>query len=531
MIRINTPYMMLDEKLVKVHQLSDIYAGNSAPLSPLKFIDRTSKAADVDELVSYVEETRKYSVPSLNRTHLDEVMDEYKSAAFFMNVMIGENRINKGYDAGIIDIVKDAYRLTDDGWVNSSGKVVMPNDVSLEAFQDYIEYQCEVIPFLSEADLDRANEAGVIAIKDKVIARKTGANWTMEDSGRELYGDASRVLHHSNERVIIGSNPVKQEVYHATVTPEADFAESKGEFYGFESRGISAQGDAFYMTKSQNEAIRVYGNPRSFERRGAPHALNRPDLIGAVHRGMLHKISVTNDANIFDADFNTTQPTFCMDSKPSAHLLKVIADQHGLSERVASIQIAKTMSLCDQNTNQFDVYLAISEFASSMVHFSGSSKTPNPLGKIFQAMGYDGIQISEPDKTVIKSIENVAEQIENERGDYYYAIDDLGYNPQVVANNLRGYLQKIKNLEIPKLQIGHVIMFNANEDLISIKENVELPMHREFISPNSEDNFYSIEKGNLDKITTEQITQLTKESLREYESGISKEKSEPGLTL
>lgn len=522
---------MLDKLELKLYMSGDQYAGNNIPLSPMALVDAQSQCIDTDEVIDYVNTFRKNSISSLSNIELNEVMSDYDNAIYYSEISIGENRVTKGFEAGLIDIINDAYRLTNEGWVNSSGAIVMPANVELNTFKDFIEYKCEVVPYLSRKDIDDANDSGIVKVNDKVIATKSDSIWKFTDTGRELSGDALRVLHHSNEKVIIGSEIVKGEMYHATVTPESELPEINGEFYGFDSRGISAQGDAFYMTKSQNEAIRVYGNPRSFERRGAPHSLNRPDLIGAVHRGTLHKFEVTNEANIYDATFDTNQPTFCMDSKPSAHLLKVIADEYGVSETMKGILVSKTLSMCNQGNSQFEVYLAVSEFATSVKESSGSSEAKNPLGRIFTALGYDGVEISEPNKNLISSLTELVNEIEGKKGDVYDTLIDNKLNPDSACRNIQSYLLKVKQSEITKMEKGHVIMFNANNDLLRLTETINLPMHMEFISPGAEDNFYNIEKGNIDKMTSEQIKALTKVSFSEYEQGVTLKAQDTGLSI
>ncbi len=515
MNRVNALHVIVDGVSANSCVINDIYAGNNTPISPLGIFDFHTQEIDEFSFQDYESKIYEKEVHRINAIDLDSIETSFLNSVYYKTDMaISEKNILAGYKSGFIDIIKDTIHLESDGWYNKDNQKICDANVSAHELKEILSWSIQILPHLDTDTIKEMDNNGVVTFDGKPIAFKTDSNWTFVENGRQLSGDAMRVLHHSDCSFTYSEATDNLDLYHAVTMSEDEYNKSGTKFFGYVSRGNSKQGDGLYLTGSLNEAVRVYGNPESFERKSHAYANKEEHLVHQTQRGVLHKFSVSN-ANIYDASFDNNYPTLLMDSKPSPILLRTIANKFEIEDKIKDIVLAKTNSMIINSSNQFDVYLAIYEFANSLGSYSGNPDSRNVVKQVFSAMGYDGIKVTPPNEKKLNTINEIAslykDYCSGRTKEIFY--DGLKIKP-FVAKHIASYAVKVKDAQIPKMENFHVIVFSPDDLLCKIKESITLPKHKKYFVERSEgteviDDFYDLEKGSLDKLSFKQIKSIT----------------------
>lgn len=515
MNRVNALHVIVDGVSANSCVIDDIHAGNNTPISPLGIFDFHTQEIDEFAFLDYETKIFEKEVHRINAIDLDSIETSFLDSVYYKTDMaISEKNIQAGYKSGFIDIIKDTIHLESDGWYNKDNEKICEPNVSIQELKEILSWSIQILPHLETDKIREMDNNGVVTFDGKTIAFKTDSSWTFVENGRQLSGDAMRVLHHSDCSFTYSEANDNLDLYHAVTMSEEDYKKNGTNFYGYVSRGNSKQGDGLYLTGSLNEAVRVYGNPESFERKSHAYANKEEHLVRQTQRGVLHKVSISN-ANIYDASFDNNYPTLLMDSKPSPILLRTIANKYDIEDRIKEIILAKTNSMIINSSNQFDVYLAVSEFASSLGSYSGNPESRNVIKQVFSAMGYDGIKITPPNQKKLNTINEIAtvykDYCSGKTNEILY--DGLKIKP-FVAKHIASYSVKVRDTQIPKMENCHIIMFSPDNSLCKIKESITLPKHKKYINERDVgtqviDDFYDLEKGSLDKLSFKQIKSIT----------------------
>lgn len=423
--------------------------------------------------------------------------------------VIPEARLLEGFKAGLIDTINNAFLKTERGWIDDEMNTVLPPNASLEQVKSIVSSKARIIPSLSISDLENAEQQGELFINKRLVAYKIEAEEVIESmkglpGGKELKwvdassnktfneGELIRLIHHRSDPIAILAGTPARTMYHASVT------DSKAPEDSHVIRtGVSRQGDAVYSTSSINEAVKVYGNPRSFEIRGKllqEHEKNGIDRDKHIF-GHLYKIQ--SNASLYKANMEKKHLTF--EDVPSPSSITLLARENGSSEGFAM----NWWMMMKSAGSTYDMYCALNEFSERLYKDNTDKHGSNVMNKVLSSMGFQGLEIEFPEP------EKFTEY--NEKIDNIKSLDqsELSMGKNSIVQAMEHYVNRLKENIPAKAESSHVLIFdtkNMKKEYLGI-----LPLNKEVL--NKKDFFYSRDE----EITLEDLNLSNKQkSLDEY---------------
>lgn len=350
--------------------------------------------------VDYIESNIKYEGRNKEFvSELQETLNEYYSYFYKNKPYIGEKRLLNGFNNGLIDFISGALIKKEDGWYNEQGLKKFDNKSEFDEIKKNIGLKCNIVPEYSIKDLLKIEEMGEYYVSGKKVAE------LIEENGRKYWldiernkafaeNDLIRLLHHRNDIVILGNNNISDTYYHASLSNEIKNRENL-----IAREGLSAQGTAIYGTGSLNEAIKVYGNPYSFESKSKYHALKNNGIdISDYNIGHLYKVN--SNGNVYRASINDSASIYEM---PSLPLLLCLSEDKINKEYIHSMWLRMKDSV-----STYELYQHINEFSETAQKNYG---VENIFKKIFLSMNFDTVEIIFPEQ-LLNNIENKIKEIE-----------------------------------------------------------------------------------------------------------------------
>ena len=396
--------------------------------------------------------------------------------------VIGQCRIDVGYKYGLIDAQSHSFIKTDEGWRNEEYEVVLLADASLEDVNQMVSEKVRVVPSFTLADFEKAEESGEFFIKDVMVASKNQEGyWIDHGSQRKFFeGELIRLLHHKNDSFVLMGGHTEEQIFHGNVSesnkPESEFKVRKDS---------SFQGDCVYGTTSVDEAVRVYGNPRSYEIRSK---LDRDRDLHNVDPSLSkfgHLYELNTSASLYQASLKPKHISY--NDLPSYSSFQLLAKHTGLSEGFASNQWQEMRTAACT----LDVYKTISVFCNRA---RLERADPNIFKQIFGSLGFEGIEINVPSKEVIKGFKSAVNELrELDESEF----KDRKVKKESLIKVLDDYVQGIEGCIPPKAQNSHVVVFDQGQ--VESQHLTILPLHKHFVD--KDDAFYSRDKSiSLDEV-------------------------------
>lgn len=386
----------------------------------------------------------------LRDTTLDDILLKIKSEHY----SITRHRVKTGYDSGFIDYVNGAIILTSEGWINADGLKVLESEASSSEVTGYIEERSTIIPSLTTSDIVQATQDGVLAIDGVIIATLNSRKEWVSDLVQGTFADTDlvRLLAHMDTPIAVYGG-TREDFFHGVVSNSEDPIKSPTV-----RLGSSRQGDGFYATSSYAEALKVYGNPNSFEVKGK---LGKLDDNGEISKSEYlhgHVYSVKTPASVYDANLHEIHTGF--DVVPSLSAMMLLAKHSGVNDKLAYNCWLKAKS----SISSFGVYAAINEFNNAMIASSGRN---DGIIKLISGMGFEAIKIDIPSKSDIVDAENAIKKLEES--------PDL-LSTRAIHNTIVNYaktaLKEIVESIPAKAEKSHLIVFNVNNAEITHKKHI-----------------------------------------------------------
>lgn len=390
--------------------------------------------------------------------------------------VIGQSRIKVGYKYGLIDAISHSFILTDEGWRNDEYEVVLPNDAPIDDVYSMVSSKVQIIPSFTLADFEQAETIGEFYVNERMIASKDQEGSWIDHSTQKKFneGEIIRLLHHRNDPFVLMGGHSEATLFHGNVSksnkPQLEFRVRKDSSY---------QGDCVYSTTSIDEAVKVYGNPRSFEVRGK---LDRERTLTGADPSPYkfgHLYELTTSATLYKASIKPKYISY--NDLPSHSAFMLLAKHTGLSAGFASNQWQEMKSAACT----LDVYKTISTFCSRARLNNVSS---NIFKQIFGSLGFEGVEINVPSKDVMNEFKSTVNQLRTTREDEF---NERGVKKESVIKLLDDYIHGLEDSFPPKAQNSHVVVFDHNQ--IESKHLTILPLHKHFVG--KEDVFYSSSKS------------------------------------
>lgn len=391
---------------------------------------------------------------------------------------ISENRIIAGMRYGLIDHVNGAILKTKDGWVNEKGNIVITDvDSNNKAkIDEYISNNVNIIPFVTKEMAASFVDNGVVSIKDDIIAERVSDSediWKIKNGGvikkpswQTDEDFVERVLEHSNKLVFI-SKSVPNTLFHGTISKNP-----VSEYLQGEPQKTSRKGAATYTTKSLFEAVTTYANPMSLvnaQKREASEG--RSALETEFKHSHLHVMSDNGKSCIYHAEMFDSVLT--NDKIPSPHALKLA---FSLAEQEVAVMLDRIKEKIYLSANTYEVYAALNSINEVLLKTtSGSEIQFIPL--IMSSIGYDGIDISFPDKELMLKMKSSSESLEDGMPDDLMMFKCAGIKNKGVKKFLDEYISCIESSIPPNAKDGHVLFF-CGTDGFEIKKSIELQTHK-----------------------------------------------------
>lgn len=464
MLRVNSNSLWMHNNSLKTFMArngsqENIFAGNNIPLSPFSTV--SDDEIDYILLKEHTENILKNRVfiSDVDKKTCIQILDDYLKTFKGKEKSIGDKRINDGFNSGLIDFGIGAYIKNENGWFDHKNKKVADINTSLKEMKDLISKIIKIIPVITFEDLKKADETGVFEINGFIIAKKNDESlWEFKRGEKiiKLSGDSIRVLHHSDFEAIIPIELTPLKLYHGVTKAKTERVDTS--FNGFKSYGLSRQGDGFYMT-TKEEVVDVYSNPKSAER--ISHKIELFEKHGIAkaddYVGVIHECELTNKAIIWNCSHDTERFINNVDNKPSLCSIMAIMNNYGdnLDEKMKNIITFKSMAMMNNAITGFDVYMAVNEMQNYL--FRESDKDCRKiLGQVTQSLGFDGILIKPP------SIKDVSTILILENDEY----------SNIIKNNMRSYMLKVKDNTPAYLKELHVVLFNTDPSLCKVKKGL-----------------------------------------------------------
>jgi hypothetical protein len=400
--------------------------------------------------------------------------ESFLSEVFFhlQDPIIADARIKEGFNVGLIDTVNNAFLKNDRGWINDKQEVILPSDASIEQLTEHIRSYARIAPTLTIQELEQCEEDGKCYLHDKLIASKNeNGDWVDIDTNKTFSnGELIRLIHHKNDPIAIMAGLPEGNLYHSNVTDSKVPQDTH-----IIRDGISRQGNGSYMTTSVNEAIKIYGNPYSFEVRGKLLDEHEKELINRDDYKFGHLYESSTLANVYKASLKGKHLSF--NEVPSASAILLIAKENGTSQVFAQNWWMKMKSAA----STYDVYMHLNEFSNRIIGDGGDCNT---IAKVMGAMGYQGLEINFPSKEDLTSYQEKITELE-EKDESYFKNEKLAKKP--VIEEMKAYLKDITEAIPAKAESSHVIIFDPTKvDRVHLSI---LPLNKKVLG--KEDKFYS----------------------------------------
>lgn len=402
--------------------------------------------------------------------------DSFLSDVFYHldDPTIADARITEGFKVGLIDTINNAFLKTDRGWINDKQEVILPTDATIEQLTDHIRSFARIAPTYTISELEQCEKEGVCYYQDTMIASKNeDGDWVDMDTNKKFKdGELIRLLHHKNDPVAIMSGLPEGKLYHANVS------DSKiPQDIHIIREGVSRQGNASYMTTSVNEAVKIYGNPYSFEVRGKLLDEHEKELINRDDYKFGHLYESSTLANVYKASLKGKYLSF--NEVPSASAILLLAKENGTSQGFAQNWWMKMKSAACT----YDVYKSLNEFSDRLLSDGGDCNT---IVKVMGAMGYQGIEINFPSNEELKTYKDKLATLE--------ALDvsvfrDENLAKKPVTEDMKAYLDSVIEAIPAKAENSHVIIFDPSK--VERKHLTILPLNKRVLG--KDDKFYSRE--------------------------------------
>lgn len=393
--------------------------------------------------------------------------------------IIAEARITEGFKAGLIDTINNAYMKTDRGWIDDEQAVILPNDASLEDVRSFLSEKIRIIPSLTAYDLENFENIGECNINGKLIAKKDeDGQWIDQDSNKKFdEGTLIRLLHHRRDPIAILAGLPAGNIYHATVTDSKLPEESH-----IMREGVCMQGDAVYGTSSVNEAVKIYGNPKSYEVGGRYLHEGEEGRLKKEKNIFGHLYQIHTQGSLYKASLKSKNLNF--DEVPSPSVITLLAKENDTSLGFAN----NWWMMMKSSSSTYDLYMALNEFATTMYKNNPKGETgKNVLGKVLSSMGYQGLEIIFPSKEKVAEYRTKTEELKNIDKEEFLK---FGVNRDVVAEELSNYLQRLEDAIPAKAEKSHLLVFRP--ELVEKKHVALLPLNKEILG--KKDFFYSREE-------------------------------------
>lgn len=409
--------------------------------------------------------------------NIEDYRDDFLNEVFdyLHDPIIAMDRIVSGYQHGLIDTINNAFLKTDRGWINDEQKVILPVDATQDDVVAHISSLVRVVPSFTIKTLEQAELTGELFVNDRLMAYKENGDWVDTSTNKKFAtGELIRLLHHRNDPMVILTGVPSEKLYHATVS------QSKEPDTGHVTRkGMAMQGDAVYTTTSVNEAVKIYGNPHSYEIRGKLLDEHEKGVINRDKFIFGHLYEVDTNANLYKADLKTRHLSF--NDVPGASAILLLAKEAGASEGFAQ----NWWMMMKAANNTYDAYCAINEFSGVI---SGQVKGDNNcLKKIYAAMGFEGLEIKIPSKVELDNIQSNITAVENMNAENGVL---MGMKRDPIVKKFNSYLQHVKEGIPAKAQGNHVLIFDQEN---MVKRHVSiLPLNKKVLG--KDDYFYSGER-------------------------------------
>lgn len=429
----------------------------------------------------------------------------FKAKLNSSEVWIDSRRIDRGFSAGLIDLVKGVVYKDGDHWFHDTNKLDCETKEELE---NYIANVVKVVPFLSNKDISDMDSLGEVVISGQSVAKRSGENeWVLTKTGRSLSGNAERVLHHQDMAVVLPSSSNDIDMYHGLTQSSGTY-----EHNGWKTLPSSKQGEGCYATLSKREAICVYANPKSMEVGSKKYSNpDIPELQVARDYGFLLSVKPHAEAHIFQADLAESTSFKDCSNMPSPYLIEKLVDSYKTDNNAYHMDLAGKRAIMSiiNSTNTFDIYMALNVLQDEVQRHVERDLTSQVsiLRDSFSSMGYDSVLIKEPSKEVLELKSILVSELKKPLSDTTCSLEDNGVNPVGVLKSINDYFSAVEKNLPPKLEGGHFISFDSSM-YPSVSKVTSLPVHTavltgEFPDPRTgySDTFYDLKNDNLDRFS------------------------------
>lgn len=362
--------------------------------------------------------------------------------------VVGLNRIMRGFESGAIDYISGALVKTDKGWIDDQNQIMLNKGASIEDVFSLVKRRADIVAEFSTARLEQAEHTGTLSVGTKEIAHLKDVDgqkkWIDTTSKRMFdHGDLIRLLHHRDEPLIIYTSKLSHDYYHGAISPDSKPLESLPV-----REGMSIQGDGVYGTASVNEAVKIYGNPYSFESRSKLLSLKENQGVddSTYDKGLL--FSMTTTANIYNATLDQHRITF--NDIPSLPLVLALSHSAGLNQVFATNKWVDMKN----SSSTYEVYQHMQDLTTGH-----GNRRQDLLKSMLLATGFEGIELEVP-----------ASKLE----DYKYKLDSVKNKPEIifekhglkkdeVIKQINHFIKGVESAIMPKAEVSHLIVFNEDK--------------------------------------------------------------------
>jgi hypothetical protein len=456
--------------------------GSTATGSTFDYLINNDSKGDIYQYIENYKNERKNATSHIEPDEL--LVDAGNEAG---EPFVPEMRVKTGFKAGFIDFINGAMILKDDGWYDEDQTLVAKNDASEEDIIKYLKTFVGIIPSYSIIDLQNAEDLGEFHYNGNLRAFKEHGVWheTNSDGFSKPHpeGDLIRLLHHSSMPMFLTGKNSNDPIYHGAVSNKM-----KQEEKHYRRDGMSMHGNGIYGTGSLNEAVKIYANPKSFELSGKLLDLNEKGILIRKEHVFGHLYKLETSANILQVNRDNVHMSKSL--VPSLAAIILLADESKVSRTYATkCWLRMSAAQCT-----YDVYEAINKFS----HYASMNSKDNTIfSKIYEGMGFEGINIEFPSKNLIEDAQRL---LFNLKISDNYLFTSEGVNKNVLVSNAEDYLNKLKESIPPKANGRHLIVYDTSKvNKIHLKS---LPVNQEILQ--NKDEFYSSDEN----ITLKQVNEL-----------------------
>ncbi|MDK9789886.1 hypothetical protein [Vibrio sp. D431a] len=499
------------------------------PLNRLRGYTNSKIAIPLTEVIKHDGTLDWFELDSVNQTYkesllLDESEFDLKSACERFNlelkdsatVPITETRVQQGFKAGLVDYGLGAIIKVGDKWFDKN------NEVEIKSEQDalsYVSKYTSIIPCLYQHDIEQMDQSGVITLNGDVVATRSKEEgelvetWKLHKTGRQLTGEALRVLHHLDYPLAIMNSAAHADLYHGTLTDKESMSK-------FDSKPMttSMRGSGLYTTRSINEAVTVYANPKSFEvsmkREGAS---DEEKARMKSENGLLLKLRVSGSNCFYNADFNRDSGFKTLGDMPSPHAIEALCNSfktnNPSTDKMLENTAKRTVSKLFNARTHYDCYVVMNELNTELGKLNQKEfrRSGGALSRLISSMGYDAINIVPPKPEQIQHIRDLIDDVDRPRSEVNETITDLSITPKAMKTYLDNHLKAICSSVAPKMEMGHTLFFDQDK-LPVITESIKLPKHTAIYTDEVphpvkgySDEFYSFDNKDENRFNTMNI--------------------------